>query len=103
MTVSVHEAKTQLSKLLDLLEEGEEIVIQRHGHAVAAEALDRAGLAGSSEDKGAEATLAAVRIRFRPVIMTSLAFFFGTLPLALSAGAGAGARRRGRERSWRRR
>lgn len=39
----------------------------------------------------AEATLAAVRIRFRPVIMTSLAFFFGTLPLAIATGAGAGA------------
>ena len=39
-----------------------------------------------------EATLAAVRIRFRPVIMTSLAFFFGTLPLALATGAGAGAK-----------
>ncbi len=38
-----------------------------------------------------EATLAAVRIRFRPVVMTSLAFFFGTLPLALATGAGAGA------------
>jgi HAE1 family hydrophobic/amphiphilic exporter-1 len=38
-----------------------------------------------------DATLAAVRIRFRPVIMTSLAFFFGTLPLALAGGAGAGA------------
>ena len=38
-----------------------------------------------------EATLAAVRIRFRPVIMTSLAFFFGTLPLAVASGAGAGA------------
>jgi multidrug efflux pump len=38
-----------------------------------------------------EATLAAVRIRLRPVIMTSLAFFFGTLPLALTRGAGAGA------------
>ena len=37
------------------------------------------------------ATLAAVKIRFRPVIMTSLAFFFGTLPLALATGAGAGA------------
>jgi HAE1 family hydrophobic/amphiphilic exporter-1 len=37
------------------------------------------------------ATLAAVKIRFRPVIMTSLAFFFGTLPLATAAGAGAGA------------
>ena len=38
-----------------------------------------------------EATLAAVRIRFRPVIMTSLAFFFGTLPLAIATGAGSGA------------
>ena len=38
-----------------------------------------------------EATLAAIRIRFRPVIMTSLAFFFGTLPLAIASGAGAGA------------
>ncbi|MCX7823841.1 MAG: efflux RND transporter permease subunit [Syntrophobacterales bacterium] len=37
-----------------------------------------------------EATLSAVRIRFRPVIMTSMAFFFGTLPLALASGAGAG-------------
>lgn len=37
------------------------------------------------------ATMNAVRIRFRPVIMTSLAFFFGTLPLALATGAGAGA------------
>jgi multidrug efflux pump len=38
-----------------------------------------------------EATLAAVKTRLRPVIMTSLAFFFGTLPLALTRGAGAGA------------
>ena len=38
-----------------------------------------------------DATLAAVKIRFRPVIMTSLAFFFGTLPLAIATGAGAGA------------
>ncbi|MBZ0158452.1 MAG: efflux RND transporter permease subunit [Alphaproteobacteria bacterium] len=38
-----------------------------------------------------EATLTAVRIRLRPVIMTSLAFFFGTLPLALTRGAGASA------------
>ena len=35
MTVSVHQAKTQLSKLLDLLEEGEEVLIERHGRAVA--------------------------------------------------------------------
>lgn len=38
-----------------------------------------------------EATLTAVKIRLRPVIMTSLAFFFGTLPLALTKGAGASA------------
>lgn len=38
-----------------------------------------------------EATLSAVKIRLRPVLMTSLAFFFGTLPLALTKGAGAAA------------
>jgi HAE1 family hydrophobic/amphiphilic exporter-1 len=38
-----------------------------------------------------EAVLGAVRVRFRPVIMTSLAFFFGVLPLAIATGAGAGA------------
>jgi multidrug efflux pump len=38
-----------------------------------------------------DATLTAVKIRLRPVIMTSLAFFFGTLPLALTRGAGAAA------------
>lgn len=38
-----------------------------------------------------DATLGAVRVRFRPVIMTSLAFFFGVLPLAIATGAGAGA------------
>ena len=35
MIVSVHAAKTQLSKLLDLLDEGEDVVIVRHGHPVA--------------------------------------------------------------------
>jgi prevent-host-death family protein len=35
MTFSVHEAKTQFSKLLDLVEHGEEIVILRHGKPVA--------------------------------------------------------------------
>ncbi len=38
-----------------------------------------------------EATLGAARTRLRPVIMTSLAFFFGVLPLAIASGAGAGA------------
>ena len=38
-----------------------------------------------------EAALEGTRLRFRPIIMTSLAFGFGVLPLALSTGAGAGA------------
>jgi len=38
-----------------------------------------------------EATLGAARVRLRPVLMTSLAFFFGVLPLALATGAGSGA------------
>uniref|UniRef100_A0A7C4RR30 Efflux RND transporter permease subunit n=1 Tax=Desulfatirhabdium butyrativorans TaxID=340467 RepID=A0A7C4RR30_9BACT len=38
-----------------------------------------------------EATLGAAKTRLRPVIMTSLAFFFGVLPLAIASGAGAGA------------
>jgi len=38
-----------------------------------------------------EATLQAVRLRFRPIVMTSLAFGFGVLPLTLTTGAGAGA------------
>lgn len=40
-----------------------------------------------------EATLIAVRQRLRPILMTSLAFMFGVLPLALSAGAGSAGRR----------
>jgi len=39
------------------------------------------------------ATLEAVRLRLRPIIMTSLAFIFGVLPLAFSTGAGAEARK----------
>jgi HAE1 family hydrophobic/amphiphilic exporter-1 len=38
-----------------------------------------------------EAALGAARVRLRPVIMTSMAFFFGVLPLAIATGAGAGA------------
>ena len=38
-----------------------------------------------------QATIGAARVRLRPVIMTSLAFFFGVLPLAIASGAGAGA------------
>jgi hydrophobe/amphiphile efflux-1 (HAE1) family protein len=38
-----------------------------------------------------DATLEGAKLRFRPIIMTSLAFGFGVLPLAISTGAGAGA------------
>lgn len=37
-----------------------------------------------------EATLEAVRMRLRPIIMTSLAFMLGVTPLVLSTGAGSG-------------
>jgi multidrug efflux pump len=34
----------------------------------------------------------ACRLRFRPILMTSIAFIFGVLPLAVSTGAGANSR-----------
>ncbi|MBO8086061.1 MAG: efflux RND transporter permease subunit [Marichromatium sp.] len=37
-----------------------------------------------------EAAIEAARMRIRPIVMTSLAFGFGVLPLALSSGAGSG-------------
>ncbi len=40
----------------------------------------------------AEAAIKAARLRFRPIVMTSLAFSIGVLPLALSSGAGAASR-----------
>jgi len=39
-----------------------------------------------------EAAIEAARIRLRPILMTSLAFIFGVLPLAISTGAGANSR-----------
>jgi len=39
-----------------------------------------------------QATIEGARIRFRPIVMTSLAFIGGTLPLAISTGAGANSR-----------
>ncbi|NJD32159.1 MAG: efflux RND transporter permease subunit [Gammaproteobacteria bacterium] len=40
-----------------------------------------------------EATMRAIRDRLRPIIMTSLAFGLGVLPLAIATGAGSGAQR----------
>ncbi len=39
-----------------------------------------------------EAAAEAARLRFRPIIMTSLAFVLGVVPLAISSGAGANSR-----------
>ena len=41
----------------------------------------------------ADAALEAVRMRLRPIVMTSLAFMLGTLPLAISSGAGSASQR----------
>jgi hydrophobe/amphiphile efflux-1 (HAE1) family protein len=38
-----------------------------------------------------DATIEGAKLRFRPILMTSLAFGFGVLPLAITTGAGAGA------------
>jgi len=40
-----------------------------------------------------EAAVNAARLRFRPIVMTSLAFVLGVLPLMIAGGAGAAARR----------
>ena len=39
-----------------------------------------------------DAAVSAARLRFRPIVMTSLAFILGVVPLALSTGAGAASR-----------
>ncbi|SES70182.1 efflux RND transporter permease subunit [Thorsellia anophelis] len=48
---------------------------------------------GMEKDKMSlyEATVHAVKVRYRPIIMTSLAFMLGVIPLAISTGAGSGA------------
>ncbi len=51
--------------------------------------------AEQAERKGArviDAALQAAKIRLRPILMTSFAFIFGVLPLAISTGAGANSR-----------
>ncbi|MGV8222526.1 efflux RND transporter permease subunit, partial [Pseudomonas aeruginosa] len=40
-----------------------------------------------------DADIEAARMRFRPIIMTSMAFILGVVPLALASGAGAASQR----------
>ncbi len=54
--------------------------------------VEYAALKASEGMSAPAAALEAARLRFRPIIMTSLAFILGVLPLAFSSGAGAGAR-----------
>ncbi|MES2940006.1 MAG: multidrug efflux RND transporter permease subunit [Pseudomonadota bacterium] len=54
--------------------------------------VEYASLKVSEGMTASAAALEAARLRFRPIVMTSLAFILGVLPLAFSHGAGAGAR-----------
>jgi hydrophobe/amphiphile efflux-1 (HAE1) family protein len=54
--------------------------------------VEYASLKASEGMSAPAAALEAARLRFRPIVMTSLAFILGVLPLAISTGAGAGAR-----------
>jgi multidrug efflux pump len=54
--------------------------------------VEFAELAEKQGRSAVEAALHAARLRLRPIVMTSLAFVFGVLPLAISTGAGAQSR-----------
>jgi multidrug efflux pump len=54
--------------------------------------VEFAELAEKQGKSAFDAALEAARLRLRPIIMTSLAFIFGVMPLALSTGAGAKSR-----------
>ena len=61
----------------------------KNGIMIVEFARDRMEALGES---ARDAVVAAAKLRFRPILMTSLAFGLGVLPLVLSTGAGAGAR-----------
>ena len=53
-----------------------------------------------AEGRTPHAALEAVRLRLRPILMTSLAFGLGVLPLAMAHGAGSARRTRSAWASW---
>jgi HAE1 family hydrophobic/amphiphilic exporter-1/multidrug efflux pump len=61
----------------------------KNGIMIVEFARDRMAKLGES---AVEAAREASKLRFRPILMTSLAFGLGVLPLVVSSGAGAGAR-----------
>jgi HAE1 family hydrophobic/amphiphilic exporter-1/multidrug efflux pump len=61
----------------------------KNGILIVEFARDRMAQLGES---AVDAVLKAAKLRFRPILMTSLAFGLGVLPLVVSTGAGAGAR-----------
>jgi hydrophobe/amphiphile efflux-1 (HAE1) family protein len=54
--------------------------------------VEFAVLHAKKEESVEEAAMTAARLRFRPIVMTSLAFILGCVPLAISTGAGAASR-----------
>ncbi|WP_439500228.1 efflux RND transporter permease subunit [Bosea sp. (in: a-proteobacteria)] len=54
--------------------------------------VEFAVLARQEGKSAADAALEAARLRFRPIVMTSLAFILGVVPLAISTGAGSASR-----------
>jgi multidrug efflux pump subunit AcrB len=64
-------------------------IIKKNGIMMVDFALENVRLRGMSAK---EATLDACRVRFRPIIMTTVAAMFGVLPLAIGLGTNASAR-----------
>jgi multidrug efflux pump len=54
--------------------------------------VEFAVLARQEGKSAADAALEAAKLRFRPIVMTSLAFILGVVPLAISTGAGSASR-----------
>jgi multidrug efflux pump len=64
-------------------------LITKHGILI----IDFANKLRESGKKSFDAIIEAAALRLRPILMTTFAMVFGTLPLALATGAGAGSRR----------